>query len=157
MRMTSACLSRVSCMNEDVRPAGQQPIVILMSNSHVEMRRMAQGYCSAMRKLKHHEQKLLKKVNLYNWKSDQNIREIKVLDQRSDKRGAQILCALTSKRNFLINSSTGSIQVDVQQDRKVARAVRKVCKWARACRPVDKLFVVDAWMNSALNACSKCI
>ncbi|KAG5192552.1 small nucleolar ribonucleoprotein U3 component [Tribonema minus] len=32
-----------------------------------------------MRKLKYHEQKLLKKVDFLQWKSDQNIREIKVL------------------------------------------------------------------------------
>ena len=32
-----------------------------------------------MRQLKHHEQKLLKKVNFLQWKSDQNVREIKVL------------------------------------------------------------------------------
>uniref|UniRef100_A0A7S1A7T5 Ribosomal protein S4/S9 N-terminal domain-containing protein n=1 Tax=Noctiluca scintillans TaxID=2966 RepID=A0A7S1A7T5_NOCSC len=32
-----------------------------------------------MRKLKHHEQRLLKKVNFYDWKSDKNIRENKVL------------------------------------------------------------------------------
>mmetsp|Transcript_78776 Transcript_78776/g.218975 ORF Transcript_78776/g.218975 Transcript_78776/m.218975 type:complete len:184 (+) Transcript_78776:72-623(+) len=42
-----------------------------------------------MRKLKHHEQKLLKKVNFYDWKSDSNIREVKVLrkfhiDDRED-------------------------------------------------------------------------
>jgi hypothetical protein len=32
-----------------------------------------------MRQLKYHEQKLLKKVNFLQWKSDQNVREIKVL------------------------------------------------------------------------------
>jgi U3 small nucleolar ribonucleoprotein protein IMP3 len=32
-----------------------------------------------MRELKHHEKKLLKKVDLLTWKGDQNIREIKVL------------------------------------------------------------------------------
>jgi U3 small nucleolar ribonucleoprotein protein IMP3 len=32
-----------------------------------------------MRDLKHHEQKLLKKVNFLQWKSDQNIREIKIM------------------------------------------------------------------------------
>eukprot|EP00638_Chattonella_subsalsa_P012996 CAMPEP_0117780384 /NCGR_PEP_ID=MMETSP0948-20121206/2195_1 /TAXON_ID=44440 /ORGANISM="Chattonella subsalsa, Strain CCMP2191" /LENGTH=183 /DNA_ID=CAMNT_0005608167 /DNA_START=38 /DNA_END=589 /DNA_ORIENTATION=+ len=32
-----------------------------------------------MRKLKHHEQKLLKKVDFLQWKSDQNIREIKII------------------------------------------------------------------------------
>ncbi|CAN0588162.1 unnamed protein product, partial [Ectocarpus sp. 12 AP-2014] len=32
-----------------------------------------------MRKLKYHEQKLLKKVDFLQWKSDQNIREIQVL------------------------------------------------------------------------------
>lgn len=35
-------------------------------------------YCVAMRKLKYHEQKLLKKVDFLQWKSDQNIREIQV-------------------------------------------------------------------------------
>ena len=32
-----------------------------------------------MRELKFHEQKLLKKVNFLQWKSDQNVREIQVL------------------------------------------------------------------------------
>ncbi len=32
-----------------------------------------------MRDLKYHEQKLLKKVNFLQWKSDQNIREIKIM------------------------------------------------------------------------------
>jgi len=32
-----------------------------------------------MRQLRHHEQKLLKKVDFLQWKSDQNIREIKIL------------------------------------------------------------------------------
>jgi len=32
-----------------------------------------------MRQLKHHERKLLKKVDFLQWKSDQNIREVKVL------------------------------------------------------------------------------
>jgi len=34
---------------------------------------------NTMRQLKYHEQKLLKKVNFLQWKSDQNVREIKVL------------------------------------------------------------------------------
>lgn len=32
-----------------------------------------------MRKLKHHEQKLLRKVDFLTWKQDDNIREIKIL------------------------------------------------------------------------------
>jgi len=32
-----------------------------------------------MRNLKHHEQKLLKKVNFYEWKNENNIHEIKVV------------------------------------------------------------------------------
>ena len=32
-----------------------------------------------MRELKFHEQKLLKKVNFLQWKSDQNVREIQIL------------------------------------------------------------------------------
>ena len=35
-----------------------------------------------MRKLKHHEQKLLKKVDFLQWKSDQNIREIQVNNRK---------------------------------------------------------------------------
>lgn len=34
---------------------------------------------SGLRKLKFHEKKLLKKVNIYNWKREQNIREIEIL------------------------------------------------------------------------------
>lgn len=32
-----------------------------------------------MRKLKHHEQKLLKKVDFLTWKKEDNLREIKIL------------------------------------------------------------------------------
>ena len=32
-----------------------------------------------MRQLKHHEQKLLKKVDFFSWKSDQNVREAKII------------------------------------------------------------------------------
>ena len=32
-----------------------------------------------MRELKHHEKKLLKKVDFFSWKSDQNIREAKII------------------------------------------------------------------------------
>lgn len=44
---------------------------------------------SEMRQLKHHEKKLLKKVDLYSWKSDQNVREAQIvrkfmLQQRDD-------------------------------------------------------------------------
>lgn len=32
-----------------------------------------------MRQLKHHEKKLLKKVDFLQWKSDENVREVKIL------------------------------------------------------------------------------
>ena len=32
-----------------------------------------------MRQLKHHEQKLLRKVDLFNWKSDRNVREASII------------------------------------------------------------------------------
>lgn len=32
-----------------------------------------------MRKLKFHEQKLLKKVDFFNWKSDNNLHQVKIL------------------------------------------------------------------------------
>ena len=34
---------------------------------------------SGLRKLKYHEQKLLKKVDFLNWKADGNLREVKIL------------------------------------------------------------------------------
>lgn len=33
----------------------------------------------ASRKLKHHEKRLLKKVDFFQWKSDKNLREVQVL------------------------------------------------------------------------------
>lgn len=52
-----------------------------------------------VRKLKFHEQKLLKKVDFYNWKSDGNLREIRVLrkyhiQKREDytKYVGEVLC-----------------------------------------------------------------
>eukprot|EP00931_Biecheleriopsis_adriatica_P108311 TRINITY_DN82625_c0_g1_i1.p1 TRINITY_DN82625_c0_g1~~TRINITY_DN82625_c0_g1_i1.p1 ORF type:complete len:193 (+),score=55.42 TRINITY_DN82625_c0_g1_i1:30-581(+) len=55
-----------------------------------------------MRKLKHHEQKLLKKVNFYDWKSTNNVREAKLLskyaiEQREDLTKYEKLCGLTTK------------------------------------------------------------
>lgn len=42
-----------------------------------------QLYTSTMRQLKYHEQKLLKKVDFLQWKSDQNIREIQVREKEA--------------------------------------------------------------------------
>lgn len=55
-----------------------------------------------MRKLKYHEQKLLKKVDFYNWKSDANIRENKILrryriQDREDYTKYNKLCGLITK------------------------------------------------------------
>merc|ERR1712039_848510 len=55
-----------------------------------------------MRKLKHHEQKLLKKVNFYDWKSDANIREVKILrkyhiDDREDYTKYNKVAGLVTK------------------------------------------------------------
>lgn len=37
-----------------------------------------------MRQLKHHEKKLIKKVDLFNWKSDRTIREAEVADDNQN-------------------------------------------------------------------------
>jgi len=55
-----------------------------------------------MRKLKHHEQKLLKKVNFYEWKSDSNIRENRILkryhiDDREDYTKYNKIAGLVTK------------------------------------------------------------
>lgn len=55
-----------------------------------------------MRKLKYHEQKLLKKVNFYNWKRTNNVREIKILrryliQDREDYTKYNKLCGYITK------------------------------------------------------------
>lgn len=54
-----------------------------------EKKKGASSYTNNMRQLKHHEQKLLKKVDFLQWKKDDTLREIKVirkyfLQQRED-------------------------------------------------------------------------
>jgi len=36
-------------------------------------------YCVIMRKLRHHEKKLLKKVDFYNWEVDNNVHELRIM------------------------------------------------------------------------------
>ena len=55
-----------------------------------------------VRKLKYHEQKLLKKVDFLNWKNDRNLREVKVMrryhvQDREDYRKYNKLCGLITK------------------------------------------------------------
>ena len=55
-----------------------------------------------MRQLKYHEQKLLRKVSLYSWKGEENIRVAKILrryhiQNREDYTSYQQLCGLVTK------------------------------------------------------------
>ncbi|CEM05395.1 unnamed protein product [Vitrella brassicaformis CCMP3155] len=55
-----------------------------------------------MRQLKHHEKKLLKKVDFLSWKSDDNIREVRILrrhyiQDREDYTKYNKLCGLITK------------------------------------------------------------
>ena len=55
-----------------------------------------------MRQLKHHEQKLLRKVSLYQWKGDDNIRIAKILrryhiQNREDYTAYQHICGQVTK------------------------------------------------------------
>eukprot|EP00922_Rhytidocystis_sp_ex-Travisia-forbesii_P017370 GHVS01025902.1.p1 GENE.GHVS01025902.1~~GHVS01025902.1.p1 ORF type:complete len:184 (+),score=24.57 GHVS01025902.1:192-743(+) len=55
-----------------------------------------------MRKLRYHEQKLLKKVDFLNWKRDDNVREVKILrkfhiQQREDYAKYNRLCGFITK------------------------------------------------------------
>lgn len=66
-----------------------------------------------MRKLKHHEQKLLKKVDFYNWKSDSNIREVKILrryriQDREDYTKYNKLCGLITNLTARLRKMKGS-------------------------------------------------
>ena len=55
-----------------------------------------------MRQLKHHEQKLLRKVSLYQWKGDDNIRVAKILrryhiQNREDYVAYTRICGMVTK------------------------------------------------------------
>uniref|UniRef100_A0A7S4NFA1 U3 small nucleolar ribonucleoprotein protein IMP3 n=1 Tax=Odontella aurita TaxID=265563 RepID=A0A7S4NFA1_9STRA len=55
-----------------------------------------------MRQLKHHEQKLLRKVSLYSWKGDENIRVAKILrryhiQNREDYVAYNKICGMVTK------------------------------------------------------------
>eukprot|EP00400_MALV-I_sp_L67-5_P001098 gene1099-535_t len=62
-----------------------------------------------VRKLKHHEQKLLKKVNFHNWKSTDNVRENAILrkyfiQDRTDYSKYQELCRRVQKTVHLLRN-----------------------------------------------------
>lgn len=62
-----------------------------------------------VRKLKHHEQKLLKKVNFHNWKSTDNVRENKIMSKyyiqdRTDYSKYQELCRRIQKTVHLLRN-----------------------------------------------------
>ena len=78
------------------------------SKSHEVQRRVcvctptAPRVLDMVRKLKYHEQKLLKKVDFLNWKSDANLREVKVLrryhvQDREDYHAYNKLCGMVTK------------------------------------------------------------
>lgn len=55
-----------------------------------------------MRQLKHHEKKLLRKVSLYQWKGDDNIRVAKILrryhiQNREDYTAYNYICGMVTK------------------------------------------------------------
>jgi U3 small nucleolar ribonucleoprotein protein IMP3 len=55
-----------------------------------------------MRQLKHHEKKLLRKVSLYQWKGDDNIRVAKILrryhiQNREDYTAYTYICGMVTK------------------------------------------------------------
>ena len=58
---------------------------------------------SGMRKLKYHEQKLLKKTDFLNWKKEKNIREIKVLRRYHIPTTERITSSTTRRTYFFFN------------------------------------------------------
>jgi len=67
-----------------------------------------------MRKLKHHESKLLKKVNFYSWKSDNNVKVAKVMrTYRVDDREDYVKYDRLSR---LIQEVTGKLKEMKQDD-----------------------------------------
>ena len=67
-----------------------------------------------MRQLKHHEQKLLRKVSLYSWKGDENIRAAKVLrryhiQNREDYVAYVKICGMVTKLSAKLKVRPDSI------------------------------------------------
>ena len=76
-----------------------------------------------MRQLKHHEQKLLRKVSLYSWKNEENIRVAKILrryhiqnqnDYTSYNRICGLITQLTAKLKTLPSDDTFRIAMTDQ-------------------------------------------
>mmetsp|Transcript_61291 Transcript_61291/g.181260 ORF Transcript_61291/g.181260 Transcript_61291/m.181260 type:complete len:88 (+) Transcript_61291:90-353(+) len=64
-----------------------------------------------MRQLKHHEQKLLRKVSLYSWKGDENIRVAKILrryhiQNREDYVAYNKICGMVTKLSAKVKTQT---------------------------------------------------
>jgi len=81
-----------------------------------------------MRELKYHEKKLLRKVNLYAWKGDENIRVAKILrryhiSDRNDYVSYSKICGqvtkLTAKLKTMDSSSAFRIDVTAQLTKKL--------------------------------------
>ena len=81
-----------------------------------------------MRELKYHEKKLLRKVNLYSWKGDENIRVSKILrryhiSDRNDYATYSKLCGhitkLTAKLKTMDGSDPFRIDVTSQMTKKL--------------------------------------
>ena len=97
------------------------------------------------RKLKYHEQKLLKKVDFLNWKADGNLREVKILrryhiQDREDYHTYNKICGMiTSVRarpHWPVSSCEGG---------DTARPTQPYCATARSLLQCSK-----RWMSATL-------
>ena len=98
----------------------------------------------AMRKLKYHESKLLKKVDFLNWKQDNNLREVKILrryhvQDREDYHTYNKVVGLITKLTTMLKGMDASDPVRIELTEQL----------------LDKLYGLGMISNKRLLACDK--
>ena len=99
-----------------------------------------------VRKLKHHEQKLLKKVNFHNWKSTDNVRENKILrkyfiQDRTDYSKYQELCRRIQKSVHLLRNMESDDEDRIRMTEILMKKLFNmgVCKDEQSLETIEKI------------------
>jgi U3 small nucleolar ribonucleoprotein protein IMP3 len=120
-------------------------MVVLRGWTLIHRRRRVSGPCGcAMRKLKYHESKLLKKVDFLNWKQDNNLREVKILrryhvQDREDYHTYNKVVGLITKLTTMLKGMDASDPVRIELTEQL----------------VDKLYGLGMISNKRLLACDQ--
>lgn len=109
----------------------------------------------ALRKLKHHEERLLKKVDFLNWKKDQNLRELQVI-RRYHIQDREDYAKYVRRR--LVGAGTTSPQLSAAL--YTAVHISRVHSYAMPPRPLApgttrSLATSPSWLTSCFSSTAK--